>query len=737
MLNTLNFAKKYKSEGFSVIPLIPKGKKPAITSWTEYQNRIATDDELEKWFGNGSKYNIGIVTGKISKIDVLDFDSQEAIQYAKNHKFPETPAVKTYKGLHYYYAHKDGVRNFQKRDALPGIDLRGDGGYIVAPPSLHPSGHHYQWVDGKGLDDIPYGELPEVVLARKPQDKIHLKELYKGVQKGNRNDSLVRLVGSWLNDGLTFEDCVENANIWNNKNTPPLYEKEIIGVIRSIQKKHENKNFTINTLETWQDPIPFDDYSRLPAFPSHVLPMIGREMVEATADVNQVDLGLSGGIYLAVLSTCLGGKVEVDLQTHKESVNLYVCPVLDSGERKSSTMKRMTKPIYDYQTEKRKALSASVTEKANANKIREARLAHLQKKAATCDNGIGRDEIQRQAARIVREIEENPVSNLPVYIVDNITTEALGDEMANNNERMSMISAEADIFTIMAGLYNEKGANLDIYLKAHAGDYWSNHRIGRKDKFMESPCLTMCLTVQHRIIKEIGENKQFRGRGLLARFLYAYCKSKIGYRPRQNKTIPDAVLRSYTNHIYNLMDIPLENQVLTLSPEASTSWDEFYNDIENDMKPGNPMEGIKDWGSKLPGEVLRIAGLLHVAEHDREAINLPISINIINDSCAIGAYFREHALAIFGLMGEDPWIQSAKTVLDYIKHIKPDKFKRSDILRHKNVFKTVKDVMPGLEVLIERNFIRELKSESVGNRRPERGRPESTMYEVNPKIKNT
>ncbi len=138
-MSNLRWAKEYKDKGFSIIPLISKGKIPAIESWTEYQNRIATEDELEKWLANGSENNIGIVTGKISGIDVLDLDSQEAVQYAKENNFPETPLVKTGKGYHCYYLHKDGVRNFQKRDDLPDIDLPGDGGYVVAPHSIHPS----------------------------------------------------------------------------------------------------------------------------------------------------------------------------------------------------------------------------------------------------------------------------------------------------------------------------------------------------------------------------------------------------------------------------------------------------------------------------------------------------------------------------------------------------------------------------------------------------------------------
>ncbi|MGR3219112.1 MAG: DUF3987 domain-containing protein [Candidatus Anammoxibacter sp.] len=481
----------------------------------------------------------------------------------------------------------------------------------------------------------------------------------------------------------------------------------------------------------WEDLIPFNGYSGLPAFPFQVFGGIGRDIVEAVADVSQVDPGLTGTIYLSMLSSCLVGKAVVDLKTHIEPVNIYTCSALDSGERKSVTLKTMAKPIYDYQAEKRKDMKILVAESVNLHKIREARLARIQNEAAKAKIGTDREGLQNQASEIAKEITENPVQAEPLYIVDNITPEALGDAMANHDERISMISAEGGIFTIMAGLYNEKGSNLDIFLKAHAGDAWSNHRISRQAQHMDNPFLALCVTVQHEIIKEIGKNTKFRGRGLLARFLYAFCDSKIGYRPRQNKTIADTVLKDYKAHIYGLMDISLDDHVLTLSQEATIAWDEFYNDIENDLKPDNPMSQIKDWGSKLPGAVARIAGLLHFAEHGAEASNIPISVNIVNASCAIGAYYREHALAIFGLMCENQQIQASKSIIEYIVNRKPDKFKGRDILRHKNSFKTMEDVMSGLVMLIERNYIRTVPVNSTGI-----GRPEAIIYEVNPILLN-
>lgn len=277
MLTTFDHALKYLHAGFSVIPLLPRDKKPAVP-WTEYQRRMPTEDEIKEWFVN-TNYNIGIVTGAVSGIAVVDLDSEEAIAFAKKH-FPLTPLVKTAKGYHAYYRYREGVRNFQKRDDLPGIDLRGDGGYVVAPPSVHPTGKKYQWERGKSIGDIPIGELPNIVLVKESSEKTPLKELYKGTESGCRNDSLARLAGSWVNDGLSFDECIENAFIWNSKNNPPLPEKEVIATVRSIYSKHyrEKKD---------------DNYT------SHIQPTTKQKDIKQLIDEGTIKIGIGD-----LLETC-------------------------------------------------------------------------------------------------------------------------------------------------------------------------------------------------------------------------------------------------------------------------------------------------------------------------------------------------------------------------------------------------------------------------------------------------
>ena len=140
----------YLFRAWSVIPLRARGKRPAVR-WQQYQNRLATEQEATDWFNRWPNANIGIVTGAVSGLVVLDVDLQhggvESLQGLEevHGPWPHTvEAVTGGGGRHIYFAHP-GVFIHNRVGLEPGIDLRGDGGYIVAPPSVHFSGHRYTW----------------------------------------------------------------------------------------------------------------------------------------------------------------------------------------------------------------------------------------------------------------------------------------------------------------------------------------------------------------------------------------------------------------------------------------------------------------------------------------------------------------------------------------------------------------------------------------------------------------
>lgn len=149
------------ARGFSVIPA-GRDKKPLI-QWGEYQTRRASEDEVRSWDANGA-HNIGIVTGSISGLAVIDADSREVVTWCEAN-LPLTPAVETARGRHYYFKFRPGLKNSVAVNGLK-LDIRGEGGYVIGPGSVHETGVIYSWLEGRSLDDLPLAEFPSELFTK-------------------------------------------------------------------------------------------------------------------------------------------------------------------------------------------------------------------------------------------------------------------------------------------------------------------------------------------------------------------------------------------------------------------------------------------------------------------------------------------------------------------------------------------------------------------------------------------
>jgi len=195
---TYEDAKKLVDMGLSVIPLKERDKEP-IVAWKTYQERMPTDDELHTWYDNG-KYNIGIVCGGVSKNFItLDFDNKEIIPFVigdiQNY-IGKTYVVQTGRGYHVGFRLPPNIdekyiksRNF---DNL-GINLKGEKGYVVAPPSIHPSGITYQFIGEPKIETIENYEDFFKTLEEKDQEGEYLQEILPYWHHGQRNNLIVGL----------------------------------------------------------------------------------------------------------------------------------------------------------------------------------------------------------------------------------------------------------------------------------------------------------------------------------------------------------------------------------------------------------------------------------------------------------------------------------------------------------------------------------------------------------------
>lgn len=185
------------------------GKRPLV-AWEPFQTRLPTDVEVLSWWTRWPNANIGMATGALSGVIVLDCDSGEAKKLAMERGgLDQAPALFTGKpgGVHFHLAHPGAtVHNFARR--LPGVDLRADGGYAILPPSRHQSGAVYRWVGDS--EHLPPVAVPAWLLdllsgageGEAAGDPLNLDELLFGVPEGRRDDAMWRLACKLRADGL-------------------------------------------------------------------------------------------------------------------------------------------------------------------------------------------------------------------------------------------------------------------------------------------------------------------------------------------------------------------------------------------------------------------------------------------------------------------------------------------------------------------------------------------------------
>ncbi len=245
----------YRSRGWSVVPVRPADKRPAVP-WQAYQEQRAHEDEIRGWFKRWPDANLAIVTGRLSGLVVLDVDpghggdgSLERL-ISEHGSLPVTVQACTGGGgRHLYFRHPGGVVHNQVGLA-PGIDLRGDGGLVVAPPSLHRSGRRYRWVRGCSPAAAEPAPLPPWLLAvaRKGAGRGHSREHWRrltrqGVGEGERNATVASLAGHLLWRGVDPEVVLELLLCWNARRCrPPLADEEVARTVDSVVRLHRESN---------------------------------------------------------------------------------------------------------------------------------------------------------------------------------------------------------------------------------------------------------------------------------------------------------------------------------------------------------------------------------------------------------------------------------------------------------------------------------------------------------------
>ena len=266
----LDYALFYRALGWSVIPVQP-GKKRPLLRWLRYQELLPDEAEIRSWFERRPEANVAVVTGAVSGLVVLDVDpghggEESLLDLEGRHgRLPETvEAITGGGGRHLYFRHPG--RPCPNRVGLaPGIDLRGDGGYVVAPPSLHPSGRRYVWEVSHHPEDRALAPLPPWLLRlvlqegpRRGHPPAHWRELLRrGVREGERNNTIASLTGHLLHHGVDVRVIEELLQCWNLvRCDPPLDPEEVARTVASIERTHERHRLEQALAAAWPAAAP-------------------------------------------------------------------------------------------------------------------------------------------------------------------------------------------------------------------------------------------------------------------------------------------------------------------------------------------------------------------------------------------------------------------------------------------------------------------------------------------------
>lgn len=237
----------YGRLGWSVVPIEARGKESLIR-WQVYQHRRPEMTELGDWFNRWPAANLAVVTGVISALVVLDLNPQRGAEASlerleqEHGPLPETVEAATGGGgRHLYFNHPDGISG-ERLDLAPGIDLRGDGAYVVAPPSVHASGESYRWVRSPEVFHLE--PLPVWLLNVRANEgggptepPAPCREISQTeIPEGKRSDAITALTGHLLSKGVDSKLALDLMLCWNLVHCrPPLAADRVTDAVERAE----------------------------------------------------------------------------------------------------------------------------------------------------------------------------------------------------------------------------------------------------------------------------------------------------------------------------------------------------------------------------------------------------------------------------------------------------------------------------------------------------------------------
>jgi replicative DNA helicase len=677
--------------------------------------------------------------------------------------------VLTSRGRHYYYRAPEGVslNGVERFCGIENLDVRSGSSYGILPPSPHPSGKVYRFADygmaegvARFLDELAPCPPVLVEMLREhserhsnPAEGLRDADGRTWLPKGTRNAVIFRAAAEARRYGADVEAVTVLAEVMGEKQCrEQIPEREVAGIVKSVMRNVSmdraavipedmlitSEHFVeIVASEPWPDPLPIEAARARPAFPVDVFPGWLGEWVAAEAEATQTPADMAGVMSLAAVATTIQRAVEIDVGGWVEPLCIWSLAIMESGSRKSQVMGDVFAPIIAAESVLRDEYAPAEQERAGD----EAAYAEGLKKLRTDEAKAiqSGDEEKREEARRKRTEAEDRLRDLkserrplPRLFAEDVTPERYLRLMQEQRGAITLASDEGGVFATFGGRYRQGGdAYIEPLLKAHAGSAIRVDRQNGEPISIDRPRGSIAVSLQEEALRKIGEIPGAVGLGLIARCMAVFPPDLIGTRTATAASVPVSTASAYSERMQALASLGYRAEgfyVLRLDEQARESFDTFRGLDHHEGRLIGDLAPIRAWGSKMPGLVARISGLLHMAEHGADGLRVPVSHGTVERAIRFAEdYLIPHAFVLHEVAAESAERRAARDILAWIIREGITEMTSRDATRAVRWLETKNGVRDSaLALLVDPHGVLRLVSGKTGTR--------EVRWVVNPKV---
>ncbi len=708
--NFLDSATFYSNRNIKVIPIRKQDKKPL----TNHGWKDASDDKvvLQEWNRLFPNCNIGIPTGTINNIFVVDVDgeigTQSLIALENIYGKLDAPTVITGKGKHLYFKMPENIDiKCSTSKIAPHIDIRGNGGYVVVPPSIHENGNCYKWVNFDFSQDFPTAPQWLVDLITNPSENnidLLLEEIATAPE-GTRNNTLisstVRICNSANKQFLNISEV--KGDIINAALESGLPKAEAIRTVNNGIKFSETHNTNFAENEPDMDILKTKDLLPAPRLNTSIFKGLEHWVIQ-TAENTNAPVDYVAFSLLAGAAGVVGLSRTISTQTDWiQHCAIWLGIVGEPSSGKSPAIK----PIRDI-----------------LNIIEKERKPYYLKAYREWEGAYIVAEQKEKEWR--RKLKKNPKNNLtrpdeailpeepsPFHLLyGDITQESMAEELSLNVKGALVLRDELSGWIEGMNRYSSGNSEKSFWLEAFSGGKYITNRVklGTNRHEIEDLMATVFGTIQpKKLIQTVFKDS---GEGFLARFLWVYPEPIAPAIPKQKPS--QSIVYETLKKLDSLMnpyneDIKKQRKCLYLNNSAQNYFEQWL--LPHIEKTRKEESKLNEFLGKGQGYVLRLALLLELLWWASSEYPEPTEISLEAIKKAIelyDTYLTPMCERVYNMYYSPTYNIEARALARWILENKPESFTLRDVYNNGTVkyLRRKEPTEKATKKLVELNWLR-------------------------------